>query len=67
MENNEFKSTMEVWKFLESAFNDNIETLNKINNIASSLLNNLNRDVKHSINENGEYVILRTNVKVNKI
>lgn len=67
MENNEFKSTMEVWKFLESAFNDNIETLNKINNIASSLLNNLNRDVKHSINENGEYVVLRTNVKVNKI
>jgi hypothetical protein len=67
MENNEFKSTMEVWKFLESAFNDNIETINKINNVANSLLNNLNRDIKHSINENGEYVVLATNTRINKI
>lgn len=67
MENNEFKSTMEVWKFLESAFNDNIETINKINNVANSLLNNLNRDVKHYINKDGEYVVLATNVRINKI
>lgn len=67
MENNEFKSTMEVWKFLESAFNDNIETINKVNNVANSLLNNLNRDAKHFINKDGEYVVLGTSSRINKI
>jgi hypothetical protein len=65
MEKNEFKTTMEVWKFLQSALNDNIETFNKINNVANSLLLKLDK-ASHTLNENGEYVVLKNNYTVNK-
>ena len=60
MENKEFKTYLEVWRFLEEALSDNYNTFVELNEKATVLLSRFEELSKHYVNSNNEYVVLST-------